>query len=108
MVIVTGKSVRHMLALLEFLKKIYKKKRKPSDTIPAIEGKSSKDWMAMDLGNIVLHVFTKQCRDYYDLETLWSLGKEYDTKTTLSSSSIYTDYSNLLASLNPDTAKNSS
>merc|ERR1719154_105785 len=32
----------------------------------------------MDLGNIILHLFTQEKRDYYSLETLWTLGSEFD------------------------------
>ncbi|XP_021917575.1 uncharacterized protein LOC110828823 isoform X2 [Zootermopsis nevadensis] len=49
-VVVTGKSKRHMSAVAEFVRKLYKKKRHPHDLIPRIEGENSKDWMALDLG----------------------------------------------------------
>lgn len=33
------------------------------------------------LGNIILHMFaTKECRDRYDLESLWGIGAEFDPK----------------------------
>ncbi|XP_046999870.1 uncharacterized protein LOC124615792 isoform X1 [Schistocerca americana] len=78
MVIVTGKSPRHMYATAEFVRRVFKKKRHPHDRIPEIEGKDSKDWIAMDLGNIALHIFSKTARLTYDLESLWSVGAEYD------------------------------
>jgi hypothetical protein len=31
--------------------------------------------------NIVLHLFMKETRDYYDIETLWTVGEEFDDKT---------------------------
>lgn len=34
----------------------------------------------MDLGNIALHIFTKESREYYDLESLWCLGEEYEKR----------------------------
>ncbi|PSN37790.1 hypothetical protein C0J52_13364 [Blattella germanica] len=77
-VIVTGKSTRHMSALAQFVRKVYKRKKKPSDIIPRIEGEHSKDWMALDLGNIALHIFSRSARPVYDLESLWSLGSQYD------------------------------
>lgn len=49
-VVVTGKSKRHMSAVAEFVRKLYKKKRHPHELIPRIEGENSKDWMALDLG----------------------------------------------------------
>lgn len=48
--IVSGRSKRHILALAEFVKRVYKKKCWKSDPIPRIEGKDSDEWMALDLG----------------------------------------------------------
>lgn len=77
-VVVTGKSIRHMSGVTQFIRKVYKRKMNPSDIIPRIEGENSKDWMAMDLGNIALHVFSRSTRPIYDLESLWALGAQYD------------------------------
>lgn len=49
-VVVTGKSQKHMSALATFVRKVYKLKRYPTDLIPKIEGENSKDWLALDLG----------------------------------------------------------
>lgn len=48
--IVSGRSYRHMLAIAQFVRRLYKKKRNSSDIIPKIEGENSKEWIAMDLG----------------------------------------------------------
>ena len=50
-VIVSCKSPRHIHALASFVRKIYKLKKLKNETIPKIEGETSKDWMALDLGN---------------------------------------------------------
>lgn len=49
-VVVTGKSSRHMQALATFVRKMYKLKKYKHENIPKIEGEGSKDWIAMDLG----------------------------------------------------------
>ena len=36
-----------------------------------IEGKDSLSWVLMDYGSFVVHVFSSETRDYYDLERLW-------------------------------------
>ncbi|XP_043288536.1 uncharacterized protein 312 [Venturia canescens] len=81
LVVVTAKSARHMSALATFVRKVYKIKRNPGDSLPKIEGPESKDWMALDLGNIALHILTREARDLYDLETLWTVGGKYDDKS---------------------------
>ena len=54
MCVVTGKSVKHMQAISQFVRKVYKKKRHKSDPVPKLEGAESKDWMALDLGELDL------------------------------------------------------
>ncbi|XP_070509667.1 uncharacterized protein RsfS312 [Chironomus tepperi] len=80
LVIVTGSTYRHMLGITSFVRKVYKMKKGKHDPIPKIEGKNCKNWMAMDLGNIALHVFTKESRELYNLESLWLLGEEYERR----------------------------
>ncbi|GAA4798843.1 ribosome silencing factor [Litoribaculum gwangyangense] len=43
-----------------------------------IEGVDNAEWVLMDYVNVVVHVFQKQIREYYDIESLWG-----DAKTTL-------------------------
>ena len=40
-----------------------------------VEGQSKDGWMLVDFGEIILHIFSPQRRDYYRLEELWSNGK---------------------------------
>ena len=37
-----------------------------------IEGKDTLDWVLMDYGAFVVHVFSEEAREYYELERLWS------------------------------------
>ncbi|KAK4880328.1 hypothetical protein RN001_008474 [Aquatica leii] len=74
----SGRSQKHLNAIIQFVRRVYKCKRHDSDEIPKFEGKNSKDWLALDLGNIALHVFSKQARALYDLDSLWALGPEFD------------------------------
>jgi ribosome-associated protein len=36
-----------------------------------IEGNDNAEWVLMDYVNVVVHVFQKHIRDYYDIEGLW-------------------------------------
>jgi len=40
-----------------------------------VEGLADDGWMLVDFGDIILHIFSPQRRDYYRLEELWSHGK---------------------------------
>lgn len=53
-VVLTGKSYKHMLAMATFVRRVFKKKYDPErgDKPPRIEGEDSKDWIAMDLGKV--------------------------------------------------------
>lgn len=42
-----------------------------------IEGNDNAEWVLIDYVNVVVHVFQKHIRDYYDIESLWG-----DAKTT--------------------------
>ncbi|CAB3371579.1 Hypothetical predicted protein [Cloeon dipterum] len=83
-VIVTGRSVRHRISLAQLVRRVFKKKRNSSDILPRVEGTTNggqADWLAMDLGNIILHIFARATREKYDLESLWSLGSKHDTQS---------------------------
>jgi len=38
------------------------------------EGSVSSGWVILDLGNIIIHIFTTQQREYYALEKMWDRG----------------------------------
>ncbi|KAK3721212.1 hypothetical protein RRG08_044221 [Elysia crispata] len=80
MVVVSAKSRRHLQAINEEILYIHKRKKSEQDTHLVVEGLDKSDWCAMDLGNIVLHVFYGKMREYYDIESLWTLGPDKDPK----------------------------
>lgn len=46
--------------------------------VKQIEGYDSANWVLMDFGDIIVHIFDKENRLLYDLERLWRDGKEID------------------------------
>jgi len=78
LVLASGRSSRHLAATMEFVRKLYKKKKSKMDKFVVVQGEASKTWLAMDMGNIVLHLFLPEERKKYDIETLWSVGEQYD------------------------------
>lgn len=43
-----------------------------------VEGYQGATWIILDYGDIVVHVFYKETRSYYNLERLWSDGEQVD------------------------------
>ena len=74
-VVCTGSSNTHVNAIVSAIKKTVSKelKEKPFHT----EGNENAEWVLIDYVNVVVHVFQKQIRDYYNIEELWG-----DAKTT--------------------------
>jgi ribosome-associated protein len=42
-----------------------------------VEGWDSAEWIALDYGDVIVHVFDEETRDYYDLEHLWSAAPAF-------------------------------
>ena len=67
-VIMHGNSPRQNIALYESIEQELKKENiKPL----SIEGKKHAEWVLMDYGNFIVHVFSRKAREYYSLEKLW-------------------------------------
>lgn len=72
-IICTGNSDRQLKAVVERISEVMKQKHGLSGA--RIEGNPEGGWVLLDYGDIVVHVFIEDQRDYYDLEGLWSKGK---------------------------------
>ena len=79
-VITTGINPRQMIALAEEARVQLKLR---GNVGQGIEGGHNSTWLLQDFGDIVLHVFTAEARDLYDLERLWADGKNVDWRAEL-------------------------
>ena len=43
-----------------------------------IEGSKSEEWILLDFGEFVVHIFSKEAREFYNIERIWSDGKMLD------------------------------
>ena len=68
MMIASGTSNRHILSIGE--KVLYDLKSKRIKPL-GVEGEESKEWLLIDLGDVVLHLMSANARTFYDLESLW-------------------------------------
>ncbi len=67
-VIMTGNSSRQNVAITENIEQELKKDRlQPL----GVEGKKLAEWILVDYGSFIVHVFSRRTRDYYSLEKLW-------------------------------------
>ncbi len=69
MVIATGTSTRHVKALADEV--VYQAKHRAGVQPMGTEGEQAMDWMLVDLLDVVVHIFTQETRDFYNLEKLW-------------------------------------
>jgi ribosome-associated protein len=70
LVIATGRSSRHVVAIAENLAR--KLKDAGYGTRP-IDGTNQGDWVLVDAGDVIVHIFRPEVRAYYDLEGMWSV-----------------------------------
>ena len=68
MVICSGRSSRQVSSIAEKLAERLKQKFGVSSKI---EGKETGDWVLIDTGDVVVHVFRPEVRDFYQLEKMW-------------------------------------
>ncbi len=45
---------------------------------PRIEGHGSSSWILMDYGDVIIHIFAEEDREFYNLDKIWSDGKVLD------------------------------
>jgi ribosome-associated protein len=71
-VICSGTSDRMLKSLSDAA---LEKVREISDIRGRVEGQALEGWVVVDFGDVVLHLFSPDQRDYYRLEELWEAGK---------------------------------
>jgi ribosome-associated protein len=69
-VIANGRSARHVSSIAEHLAR--RLKEAGYGTRP-VDGLQSGDWVLVDAGDVIVHIFRPEVRNYYDLEGMWSV-----------------------------------
>lgn len=69
MVVVSGRSSRHVAAISDHLVSDMK-----DDGLgaPRVEGLETADWVLIDAGDIIIHVFRPEIREFYNIERMWA------------------------------------
>lgn len=69
MVIASGRSTRQVSAMTEKLTDVLKSEH---GVLCRIEGKDAGDWVLIDAGDVIVHLFRPEVREFYQLEKMWS------------------------------------
>jgi ribosome-associated protein len=68
MVVCSGRSSRQVSAISE---KLVERLKTEFGHMSRIEGKNTGDWVLVDTGDIIVHVFRPEVREFYQLEKMW-------------------------------------
>jgi ribosome-associated protein len=68
MIVCSGTSSRHVISLSNYLLTTLKKIDLKTLNV---EGKTNGDWVLVDAGDVIIHLFKSEVRDYYGLEKMW-------------------------------------
>lgn len=71
MVVTSGRSNRHVNAIAEH---VIESLRKSGAARVRVEGMPNCDWVLIDAGDVILHVFRPEVRSFYNLEKMWARG----------------------------------
>ncbi len=79
MIVATGRSDRHVGAIAEQLRE---KIKGAGERNVRVEGMNTCDWVLIDTGDIIIHVFRPEVRDFYNLEKMWKADIPPDTSSS--------------------------
>ncbi|WP_338033060.1 ribosome silencing factor [Hwanghaeella grinnelliae] len=71
MVIASGTSARHLSAMSDHL---VERLKAGGATKATVDGKDQGDWVLIDAGDVIVHLFRPEVREFYNLEKLWNTG----------------------------------
>jgi ribosome-associated protein len=71
MVIASGRSTRQVAAMAE---KLAERIKQNGFGFTRIEGLPAADWVLVDAGDVIVHVFRPEVRSFYNLERMWAFG----------------------------------
>ena len=68
MVVTSGRSNRHVSAIAD---QLVKSLRDSGFGKPRIEGLPHADWVLVDAGDVIVHIFRPEVREFYNIEKMW-------------------------------------
>ncbi|TNE47554.1 MAG: ribosome silencing factor [Deltaproteobacteria bacterium] len=86
--ICSGTSDRHVIAIADYLREQSKK----SGVLPlGVEGIQQGQWVLLDFGEVIAHVFYDPVRDYYELDRMWGHADQVEIEGVTASASTLAD-----------------
>lgn len=76
MVIASGRSTRQVSAMAQ---KLVERLKQDFGRQTRIEGKDAGDWVLIDTGDVIVHIFRPEVREFYQLEKMWLPTNDGDT-----------------------------
>ena len=71
MVIASGRSTRQVASMAQ---KLAEKIKAEAGRSPRVEGLPAADWVLIDAGDVIIHLFRPEVRSFYNLERMWQFG----------------------------------
>ncbi len=78
MIVASGGSARLVNAMTEHIVE----KLKSFGVLPKTEGRAQSDWVLIDAGDIIIHLFRPEVRAFYNIEKIWALSPDTDGQGT--------------------------
>ena len=73
MVVATGRSQRHVSSIAEHISRDL---IEAGGRVARVEGVPHCDWVLLDAGDVIVHIFRPEVRSFYNLEKMWSAGDD--------------------------------
>ena len=73
MIVASGRSTRQVAAIAT---KLAERLKNGGFGAPRIEGLPAADWVLIDAGDVIVHLFRPEVRSFYNLERMWGFGEE--------------------------------
>lgn len=68
MVVASGRSTRQVSSMAE---KLVDRLKQDFGRLSKVEGKEAGDWVLIDTGDVIVHIFRPEVREFYQLEKMW-------------------------------------
>ncbi len=75
MIVASGRSHRHVASIAD---KLAKQLREAGFGRPRVEGTDNNDWVLVDAGTIIVHIFRPEVREFYNIEKMWLAARPED------------------------------